>query len=279
MRGGATAGELPFRSLGIGPAALLIHGFTGSGGAWPELCLSGVAAHLRLLVPDLPGHGGAQGPTTPEAYGLAEVLDALTAVLDRASVDRAVWMGYSMGGRIALAAAVLRPERVRALVLESASPGLPTAAERADRRQRDERLARRILTRGLPTFVDAWMSQPLFATQRRLSATTLEAERARRLRNDAAALAACLRGLGAGAQPSFWDRLGGIAVPTLVLTGALDRKFTDIGRRMATAIPDAMHESVPDAGHAVHLERPRSWVERVTRFLARLAPEAGTVQD
>ncbi len=279
MSGDTAAEELPVRSLGSGPPALLIHGFTGSGLAWPEACLHGVAPHRRLLVPDLPGHGAADGPAAPEAYRVTAVLDALTAILDRASAERALWMGYSMGGRIALAAAVLRPERVEALVLESASPGLATPAERAARRHRDDRLARLILARGVPAFVDAWMSQPIFATQLALSEATRETERSRRLGNDPTALAACLRGLGTGAQPSFWDRLSGITAPTLVLTGALDRKFTDIGRQLATAIPNAVHEPVPDAGHAVHLERPERWVECVTRFLGRLAQAGGTPQD
>lgn len=262
---------LPVRRLGAGPPCLLLHGFTGSGAAWPEPCLKGIARHTSLLVPDLPGHGGAPRPGTAEAYGLPAVLDALIAVLDRAGVGRAVWIGYSLGGRIALAASRLRPHRVAGVVLESASPGLATEEERADRRHHDDLLARRILEGGIADFVDGWMSQPLFATQRRLDEATLAAERSRRLLNDGAALAACLRGLGAGSQPSFWHRLEEMAVPALVLTGALDRKFTEIGARMAEAIPGALHDVVPEAGHAVHLERPMEWVGRVSRFLERLA--------
>ena len=156
---------LPVRSLGAGPPCLLLHGFTGSGAAWPQACVDGVGRHGRLLVPDLPGHGAAHRSNTVESYRLPSVLDALVGALDRAGVDRAVWMGYSMGGRLALAAAVLRPERVAGLVLESASPGLATEGERAARRDRDHRLAKRILEDGTAAFVDAWMSQPLFAIE------------------------------------------------------------------------------------------------------------------
>ncbi len=270
---------LPVRSLGAGPPCLLLHGFTGSGAAWPQACVDGVGRHGRLLVPDLPGHGAAHRSNTVESYRLPSVLDALVGALDRAGVDRAVWMGYSMGGRLALAAAVLRPERVAGLVLESASPGLATEGERAARRDRDHLLAKRILEDGTAAFVDAWMSQPLFASQHALGEATLQAERSRRLRNDGPALAACLEGLGTGSQPSFWDRLGEIRVPSLVLTGALDHKFTSIGDRMMARMPDAVHEVVPDAGHAVHLERPREWVESVSRFLARLAQREDRLQD
>jgi 2-succinyl-6-hydroxy-2,4-cyclohexadiene-1-carboxylate synthase len=93
------------------------------------------------------------------------------------------------------------------------------------------------------------------------------AERARRLRNDPRALAACLRGLGTGAQPSFWDRLTEVRAPALLLTGEEDAKFTDIARGMAAALPECLHVGVPSAGHAVHLEAPDAWLEAVNAWL------------
>ena len=73
--------------------------------------------------------------------------------------------------------------------------------------------------------------------------------------------------MGTGALPSLWDELPELAVPTLVVVGELDRKFVDIGERMARAMPDARLVVVPGAGHTVHLERPGAWLEAVTSFL------------
>jgi len=256
---------------GEGAPLLLLHGFTGSNRSWPDDCLDGLARVGRVVAPDLPGHGrtGVAGDAPP---GLTQVLDGLEALLDGSSAEKATWIGYSMGGRIALAAAVLRPHRVGRLVLESTSPGLSTERERRARRERDEALADSIQERGVGPFVDAWMAQPLFRTERGLPEHIRQTERQRRLKNRSDGLAAALRGLGTGALPSFWDRLDGVAMPALVLTGGLDEKFAGIGRRMAHVMPGARLEVVPGAGHRVHLERPAEWSCAVEAFLDETSP-------
>ena len=94
----------------------------------------------------------------------------LTALLDRLGIARAPVVGYSMGGRVALHLALGAPERVAALVLESASPGIADAAQRAARVKSDEALADDIERLGIEAFVDRWEAQPLFASQSRLAA-------------------------------------------------------------------------------------------------------------
>jgi 2-succinyl-6-hydroxy-2,4-cyclohexadiene-1-carboxylate synthase len=249
------------------PPALLLHGFTGSAEAWGEAILGGLDAHARILAMDLPGHGASPAPPGSGGWGMEEVLTALLETLDRAGVAQADWIGYSMGGRIALGAAVLHPERVRRLVLESARPGLPTEAERDRRHRQDESLARRLEAGGMEAFVDFWLAQPLFATQQRLPPHVRERERARRLQQDPRALAAALRGMGTGSQPSFLERLPEVRTATLLLTGAEDPKFEAIAREMGELLPRAVHRSVRGAGHAVHLEAPDRWLEAVIPFL------------
>lgn len=252
-------------------ALLLLHGFTGSVEAWGGALLDELARSRRVVAVDLPGHGASDAPPRPERYRIEQVVDDLARVLDDAGIERATWIGYSMGGRVALAAAVRRGERVSRLVLESASPGIASEEERRGRRMSDEALARRLETAS-PTafrdFVDDWMELPLFATQRRLPDPVREAERRRRLRCDPAGLAATLRGLGAGSQPSFWEELVRVEVPTLLLAGGLDDKFSDIALRMEAALPRAHRVVVEDAGHTVHLERPGSWLQAVRVFLS-----------
>lgn len=264
--------RLHVRIEGRGEPLLLVHGFTGSVEAWGEETLRGLAQGFQVVAVDLLGHGASDVSDDPMRYGIDEMLRDLCQVLDAAAVDQARWLGYSMGGRIALAGAIRKPSRVSALILESASPGLAGEKERQARRRADEALAEGILRGGMEAFVDHWMGLPLFATQGKLPNPVLQASRERRLKNSPEALAACLRGNGTGAQPSFWEDLETIQAPTLLMAGEEDVKFTEIARRMSQSIPEADLRVVPRAGHSIHLENPFAWLAAVRTFSPREDP-------
>lgn len=243
----------------------LLHGFTGSASEWGEIVIEGLrAAGYRPVALDLPGHGERAGELEGDAY----TLEAALASIHAAHADESPVVGYSMGGRVALHLVNRYPGRVSKLVLESASPGLRSERERAKRRTADEELAGRIVRDGLDSFLEAWEALPIFATQAVLPAETRASVRDRRLKNDIGSLAAALRGLGTGTLPSLWERLPEIVVPTLVIVGELDPKFTEVGRRMVERMPGAYLEIVPRVGHNVHLEAPDVWCEVVSGFLA-----------
>jgi len=247
---------------------LLLHGFTGSAAAWGP-ALTSLRGLGREVVPvDLPGHGARADEIDARAFSLESTLEEIEHSLS-AEKGSASLVGYSMGGRIALQYAHRHPGRLGHLVLESASPGLATAEQRAERRAADEELAAELERDGIEAFVDRWEALPLFTTQRGLPAAIRDDVRTRRLLNRAGGLAAALRGLGTGALPSLWDVLPRIRTPTLVLVGGLDDKFVEIGRRMVALLPQASLHVVPDAGHAVHLERPQAWARAVGDFLER----------
>ena len=255
------------RQWGAGPPLLLLHGFTGSGALW-EAHAAELAAHFHVIAPDLLGHGDTDAPADPARYALARAIADLAALFDALGIARSAVLGYSLGGRLALAFAVEQPRHVGALVLEGASPGIADADERAARRAADDRLAQQLDSDGLAAFVDAWMAQPLFATQAALPAAMRAAARAARLRNDPAGLAACLRGLGTGSQPSYWQRLHELAMPVLLLAGEHDPKFQALARAMGERIPEATPCVVPGAGHTTHLENPAAFRRLVRAFLA-----------
>ncbi len=258
--------RLHVRVQGRGEPLLMIHGFTGSVAAWGEEVLNGLAQAFQVVAVDLPGHGDSDHSDDPDRYRMEEVLTDLCQVLDATSIETARWFGYSMGGRVALAGAVLHPARISTLILESASPGLQGEAERRARRRADEALAEGILRGGMEAFVDHWVGLPLFATQGKLPKKVQEANRERRLRNRPESLAACLRGLGTGAQPSYWEVLSKIQAPTLLLAGEEDGKFTAIAERMAHEIPDADLRVIPKAGHSIHLENPFAMLAAVRTY-------------
>jgi 2-succinyl-6-hydroxy-2,4-cyclohexadiene-1-carboxylate synthase len=195
--------------------------------------------------------------------GVADLL----ALLDHLGLERTDLLGYSLGGRLALQFAVAAPDRLRRLVLESASPGLEGAAERRRRQADDAALADRIERDGLEAFVEFWERLPLFASQASLPDEARRRQRALRLQQRTNGLANSLRGMGTGAQPPLWSRLGTLPTPSLLVVGALDQKFLALGQQMAARLPDARLAVVPAAGHAVHLEQPAIFASLVAEFL------------
>ncbi len=250
---------LPLVRWGRGAVrALFLHGFTGSKASF---------AHLEPLLGDLltatcvdlPGHGAA-----PLATSWDDAVAELVSLLD----EPTVLVGYSQGARLALAVAARAPERVERLVLESGSPGLRQRHARTARRRADASLAELLVARGVPEFVDRWERLPLFAGLRALPAVEQQALRDRRAAHTAEGLASALTALGQGAQPDLWSALPGLRVPTLVLTGADDARYTRLARRMVAELPLAWRASIAGCGHAPHLERPEAWAHELRSFLA-----------
>lgn len=230
---------------------VLLHGFAGTGRAWDPVLERLDAGTYRALAPDLRGHGAA-GAARPVSFA-ACAGDALAAGRPGMTL-----CGYSLGGRIALHAALAAPARVARLVLVATTAGIEDDDERAARRASDEALAV-FAERATPAaFADRWAAQPLFA------GTPDEAARIWRedlLRNDPRDLAAVLRGIGTGAMEPLWDRLGELTMPVTVMAGERDPKFVALAERLAAALPDATLTIVPAAGHGLPREAPQAIAE------------------
>lgn len=258
--------RLAVQRAGSGPPVILLHGFTGSAATWDGLTAALCGRYTTLAV-DLPGHGRSSAPDEPGRYALERLADDLAALLDAVEFPRAAVLGYSLGARAALRFALRYPDRVTALVLESGSPGLSDAAARSARAAADGALADAIERDGVEAFVDRWERLPLWASQEALPAATRAELRAQRLTNDPRGLANSLRGAGAGVTAPVVDELGRQSAPALLVAGALDARYVELARRMAAALPRARLAVVPDAGHAVHLERPAAFATAVSAFL------------
>lgn len=262
---------------GLAPASfgdvLVLHGFTGSAESMASVAL-GLADFARVARLELVGHGESDAPDEVAAYAMeacaAQIVDAASAL----GFERPHLIGYSMGGRAALAAALARPERFASLVLVGATAGIADPGQRSERIAADRALADSIERDGLERFVDAWMAQPLFKSQARLGAEALETARRQRLANRPRGLANSLRGMGAGAQVPLQDRLARFEGPVLLVVGEEDAKFRAIATGLAGALPRARIELLPDAGHAAHLEAPECFARAVRAFLASTAAPA-----
>ncbi|MER3485043.1 MAG: 2-succinyl-6-hydroxy-2,4-cyclohexadiene-1-carboxylate synthase, partial [Chloroflexota bacterium] len=145
---------------GNGPPLVLLHGFTGSLQTWTAI-MPRLALDFDTIAIDLLGHGATDAPGDAARYRAEWVVADLVAMLDHLGVGSAAWLGYSMGARAALHVAIEHPDRVSALVLEGASPGIADPKERAERVKSDGALANFIETEGVAAFVDRWERLPL----------------------------------------------------------------------------------------------------------------------
>jgi 2-succinyl-6-hydroxy-2,4-cyclohexadiene-1-carboxylate synthase len=240
---------------GSGPLFVWLHGFTQSKNSAHQF-RSILTGSYEVLTIDLPGHGENAATTA----SLEESADLLAETLPD---EPFILGGYSLGGRVALHFALRHPERLRHLVVLSATPGIPDVEEREARRERDEELAHRIERIGADEFLNEWLAQPMFQT---LPKDALE----RTARSsDASGLADSLRRAGTGTQRDLTNPLGNLSVATSILAGAKDAKFVGEAARLHDAIPTSVSTLVDDAGHAAHLERP----DRVAELLTAIQPQ------
>lgn len=236
-------------------AVVLLHGFAGTGRAWDPVVERLDRERYTAQTPDLRGHGDARDARPID-------FDSVVADVLAAAPPRFTLCGYSMGGRIALYVALAAPERIERLVLVATTAGIADEAERATRRASDERLAELADGASSEEFADHWVAQPIFAGTPPAAARIWREDL---LRNDPTALAAVLRGLGAGAMAPVWDRLHELTMPVTVLAGERDAKYVALAQRLAQALPAADAMRVAGAGHGLPRETPQAVADAIER--------------
>ncbi|MDQ1359918.1 MAG: 2-succinyl-6-hydroxy-2,4-cyclohexadiene-carboxylate synthase [Acidimicrobiaceae bacterium] len=250
---------------GSGPRLVLAHGFTQTSGTWGPMA-EDLAADHEVVALDMPGHGGSADIRADIPAGARLLTDV---------GGTGAYLGYSMGARFCLQAALLFPELIRSLVLVSGTGGIEDDRLRIERVASDEALAADLDPHPatgqvgdeqdrLDAFLSRWLARPLFA-----GIPDGSTGLAQRRTNTTAGLASSLRLAGTGSQRPLWDQLHGLAMPVLVITGERDTKFTALGARMVQAIgANATHAVVPGVGHTAHLEDPAEVTALVRAHLA-----------
>lgn len=244
--------------------ALLLHGFGGDHHDWQPL-RPRLTPRL-LLTPDLPGHGATAPLAIPTLTSCAHWL---CQQLDDAGVARIHLLGYSLGGRIALNFARYYPERLASLTLESAHPGLQSAAERQQRQQQDAQWARRFSHEPLARTWADWYQQPLFAD---LCTTERQALLAARSNANGPQLAAMLEGCSLAQQQDLRPIIAGLPCPVHYLFGAHDSRYAAIAQALAAAAPQLISRVIANAGHNAHRAQPQE-VAAVLNLLWSLADD------
>jgi 2-succinyl-6-hydroxy-2,4-cyclohexadiene-1-carboxylate synthase len=238
--------------------------------------LIGIICRVRILfIPGFMQRGEAWRPVAellPERYP-SDLLDHSEhdyegRLREIAEAGKgAVLAGYSLGGRLALRAALRDPSRYAGLVAVGASAGIEDPAARAARREADERLAAWMEGVAIEDVVELWERQPVFADQ---PDSLIAAQRAGRLAQDPGDLALLLRSAGQGVLEPVWHELPRLDLTLLALAGVRDTVYLDAARRIADAAPRGRSAAIEGAGHAPQLERPGLVAERIEGLLAAL---------
>jgi len=235
------------------PQVALVHGFTQTSNSMQPLADT-ISNRSTVKLVDAPNHGGSASTSLDCSAGA----DALCA-----TVGDAVYIGYSMGARLCLHAALQHPKQVQALVLISGTAGIEDAELRLQRRTSDEQLANHIEQVGTEAFITEWLSRPMFSNLKSTPADILD-----RKRNTAASLATSLRLAGTGAQRSLWGSLHSLEMPVLLIAGEKDEAFCRSAAQMKELIGvNATIAIVKDSGHSVHLEQLEDCSKIITNWL------------
>jgi pimeloyl-ACP methyl ester carboxylesterase len=235
---------------GAGPAILLSHGYSATSAMWTGQIGALSAAHT-LVIWDMRGHGASDSPDDPALYSEAHTVADMLALLDSIDAPRAVVGGLSLGGYMSLAFYVDHPGRVDALMLFDTGPGYRSDTGRAAWNRTAEQRAKQLEQMGL-------------------AALSASGEVAASRHRSAQGLALAARGMLAQRDGRIMAGLPHVAVPTLVLVGALDEPFIGAADYMAAKIPGATKLVLPGAGHASNIDKPREFNEAVAGFLGTL---------
>lgn len=274
------AGKVRTFSLDAGPRdALTVVGLHGLGATNASLLPTvwDLAADHRVLAPDLPGHGASSAPIA--RYDARFFAKWLAAYLDAMGVEKAVLLGNSLGGRVALEVAMLEPDRVSGLVLLA-----PAVAFRrlrqfvpAVRLLRPEAAALPLpMTRGMARLTLRRMfAQPARLTAQSYDAAAGEFVRVYKRRAYRIAFFASLRQIyldDAFGDEGFWKRLPSLHTPALFLWGDSDRLVpAGFARHVAEAVPHATSIVLADCGHVPQFELPERTHAEVRAFLGTLS--------
>lgn len=229
---------------------VFLHGMLGSPGMWRGIA-AGFSARTGVASTSitLPWHG-----LEPWGSEIGDFDCAALAIGERLPPGPIVLVGYSLGGRLALAVAS-QNKAVRAVIAIGAHLGLHTETERAARQTWERDMARLARERGMSGLVDVWEALPVFASQTSLPDAERALERAARLAHRPDAIARAFEVLGTGSMPLLEARLRACNVAVVLLAGALDVSYVEANRHAAASL-GATAVVIPGVGHNVALEAP-----------------------
>jgi pimeloyl-ACP methyl ester carboxylesterase len=250
---------LNYSEAGQGTPVVLLHGFPLSSAIWREQHQR-LSEHYRVIAPDLRGHGRSLAPSG--VYEMELLARDVLALLDARLIKKAIIIGHSMGGYVALAACKLAPDRILALGLVDSQAG----ADTEEARQGRFKMAEKVAAEGSKVVADAMLPK-LFAPNLPAGAPIIDQVRQMMLNTPSAGIIGTLKGMAGRADSAAL--LPNLNIPVLILTGDNDQIFPPAkAKAMAALITTATFSIVENAGHMPMLEQPQATTTAVRNFLS-----------
>jgi 3-oxoadipate enol-lactonase len=243
-----------------GPVILASHALATNLAVWgPQM--DALSRKFRVLRYDVLGHGDTEVPKGP--YTLQQLAEQAAGLLDALAIERAHWLGLSMGGMIGQTLALMKPQAISSLILCDSSSRTP--AEAQPLWQERIKIAE---SEGMEPLIEPTIGRWFTAPFRTSHAAVVDRVRAMIRSTSPYGYAGCCHAIAA---LDVIDRISAIRVPTLVIVGEQDPG-------MPVAVSRAIHERIagselvviPSASHLCNTEQPEAFNQAVTSFLARL---------
>jgi 3-oxoadipate enol-lactonase len=245
-------------SGGPGEAVLLVHAIGCDHRMWDALAAE-LAPRFRVVRMDVRGHGRSE--VTPRPYSLEQLADDARDVMDSLGIDKAHWVGLSMGGMIGQAFALRHPKRLRRLVLANT-----TSSYGADGPKMWEARAKAVSDGGMAAIKDVAMVRYFSDEFRARGAAVVKTVGDRFLETPPQGYIGCCDAIR---ELDFTSRLDRIDAPTLVIAGEKDVGTpVSMSQAIAGAIPGARLAVIPGAAHLSAVENPAAFNKLVGDFLA-----------
>ncbi len=245
-----------------------LHGFSGSAKDWNKI-IPLVNNNFIPVSIDIIGHGKSDCPDELKYYKTDSLIEQIKKITGCFTEEKFTLCGYSMGGRLALSFAAKHPNMLKGLILESSTYGIKNEHEKEMRKKQDKVLAEFIQTHSIDEFVDSWLKKEIFYSLKKLPEEEYNLIKNQKRRNNKIGLVNSLLGFGTGSMPCLFNELKNLSLPTLLITGEFDQKFTDINMEMVKEMPDANHSIINSAGHNTHIEKPKEFINAVNEFLRK----------
>jgi len=236
--------RLAYEVAGCGAATplVLIHGLGDSRRLWDRLARD-LASDRRIVSYDLRGHGESDVPPDPSAYSMPIFVADLRALLDELALDRALLVGFSLGGAVALHFALAHPDRVAGLAVLNANAAARDPAEEAAMERAQ---------------AGGEAGAALMKEQERRWAT--------RLLERLPAGARLASSVGRGA--SIVDRAAQLSMPVWLIASDRDPGFVERSAALLSRLPAGERVVIEGAGHAIMIDQPGALGGVLRRFVA-----------
>ena len=256
--------QLWYEDEGAGCPVVLVHGWCMSSAVW-KYQFDDLAASVRLLAPDLRGHGRSRGISGHLDF--ESFTNDLVDLFDRLNLEKVVLVGWSMGGQVALLSYPELSGRLAGMVLVSATPRFTASDDFPHALAGNEALGMRLkVQRNTQRALDGFYSR-LFAEgelENHSSSSEIKQLLSTITPPDTAAV---LDALDALARTDMRPMLAGITIPTLILNGAQDRIcLPQASSYLKEKIPEAEQAVFPDCGHAPFLTQSDQFNTELIRF-------------